>query len=304
MEMQAELDHLLALAMRHARDLRTATPIPRVSINIGREPTALMPGLFEPMLCLVLQGAKEVMVGDRRLRYDPACYFVASVELAASGRVTEASRERPYVSISLALDAEALVALLPEAGVPVQPEARVMGFGVSPVTAELVDAWLRLLRLLDTPQDIPVLAPMLEREILYRLLQGPQAEVLRQIVRADSRLSRVRRAIAWIRGHYDKRLRVGPLAELAGMSPASFHRHFKAVTAMSPLQFQKSLRLQHARRLLLADQDASRAGYAVGYESASQFSREYARLFGAPPARDALRLRRDPTALAELVEEA
>ncbi|MDB5468112.1 MAG: transcriptional regulator, partial [Phenylobacterium sp.] len=168
----------------------------------------------------------------------------------------------------------------------------------------LVDAWLRLLSLLDRPRDIRVLAPMLEREILYRLLQGPQAEVLRQVARADSRLSRVRRAIAWIRAHYDQQLRIAALAELAGMSPASLHRHFKAVTAMSPLQFQKSLRLQHARRLLMADQDAARAGYAVGYESASQFSREYARLFGAPPTRDAMRLRGDAAALAEVVDAA
>jgi AraC-like DNA-binding protein len=301
--MQAHLDELLALATRHARDERT-TAIPRVSINLGREPTQPLPGLVRPMLCLVLQGAKEVALGDRLLRYDRACYFIASVELAASGRITEASREQPYVSLSLALDPEALAALLPDVGDPLRSETGVPGFGVSPVTADLVDAWLRLLSLLDRPQDIRVLAPMLEREILYRLLQGPQAEVLRQVARADSRLSRVRRAIAWIRSHFDQPLRIAALAELAGMSPASLHRHFKAVTAMSPLQFQKSLRLQHARRLLMADQDAARAGYAVGYESASQFSREYARLFGAPPARDAMRLRGDTAALAEVVDGA
>ncbi|RAK61479.1 AraC family transcriptional regulator [Phenylobacterium hankyongense] len=301
--MQAHLDELLALAIRHARDERI-TAIPRVSINLGHGPTQPLPGVVRPMLCLVLQGAKEVTVGDRLLRYDPACYFIASVELAASGRVTEASRERPYVSLSLALDPEALAALIPNVDDPARSETGVQGFGVSPVTADLVDAWLRLLSLLETPRDIRVLAPMLEREILYRLLQGPQAEVLRQVARADSRLSRVRRAIAWIRGHYDQQLRIAALAELAGMSPASLHRHFKAVTAMSPLQFQKSLRLQHARRLLMADQDAARAGYAVGYESASQFSREYARLFGAPPVRDAMRLRGDAAALAEVVDGA
>ncbi|HEY2481307.1 MAG TPA: AraC family transcriptional regulator, partial [Caulobacteraceae bacterium] len=174
---------------------------------------------------------------------------------------------------------------------PPRGEAQAAAFAVSPVTAQLLDPWLRLLGLLDTPQDIPVLAPLLEREILYRLLQGPQGGVLRQIAKADSRHAQVRKAIGWIRVHYDRPLRVGELAHLAGMSAASFHRHFRSATAMSPLQYQKNLRLQEARKLLMADQDAARAGYAVGYESASQFSREYARLFGAPPARDAGRLR-------------
>ncbi len=132
---------------------------------------------------------------------------------------------------------------------------------------------------------------MLEREILYRLLQGPQGGIIRQAARADSRLGQIRQAIGWLRRHYDRPVRIETLAEVAGMSMASFHRHFRAATAMSPLQFQKSLRLQEARRLLIANADASRAGYAVGYESASQFSREYARMFGAPPARDAERLR-------------
>jgi transcriptional regulator GlxA family with amidase domain len=160
-------------------------------------------------------------------------------------------------------------------------------FAVNPVTPELLDAWLRLLRLLDAPQDIAVLAPLCEREILYRLLQGPQGAIVRQIARADSRLSQVRRAIALIRDQFDRPLRVEALAEEAGMSPASFHRHFRTATAMSPLQYQKSLRLQEARRLILAGRDVAAAGFAVGYESASQFSREYARLFGSPPSRDA-----------------
>jgi transcriptional regulator GlxA family with amidase domain len=178
------------------------------------------------------------------------------------------------------------------------PDERPTSYGVSLAAPELTDAWLRLARLLDRPQDIAVLAPMLEREILYRLLQGQQGAILRQIACNESRVSRVRRAIGWIREHFDEPLRVPHLADLSGMSPAAFHRHFKAVTAMSPLQFQKSLRLQHARQLLIAEPDAARAGYAVGYESASQFSREYARLFGAPPARDAQRLRGDPAAAA------
>jgi AraC-like DNA-binding protein len=296
--MQEQLNQLRALAARHASGRRTETPIPRVAINLGRETTGPLPGLYEPMLCLVLQGAKEVMIGDRLLRYDTASYFIASVELPASGRIAQASHTQPYIAVSLALDREGLAGLLPDA--PARAEAHAAGFAISPVTPHLLDPWLRLLRLLDTPQDIPVLAPLIEREILYRLLQGPQGGALRQVARADSRLSQVRNAMAWIRMHYDKPLRVDALAESAGMSAASFHRHFKAATAMSPLQYQKTLRLQQARRLLIAEKDASQAGYAVGYESASQFSREYARLFGAPPARDALRLRGDAATLREI----
>jgi AraC-like DNA-binding protein len=214
----------------------------------------------------------------------------------------EASPDRPYVALSLALDRDTLASLLPE--VPARPATGpampITGFGVSPVTPALIDAWHRLVALLDAPEDIKVLAPMLEREILYRLLQGPQGCVLRQVATADSRLSQLRRAIGWIREHYDQPLRVDHLSALAGMSTASFHRHFKSATTLSPLQYQKILRLQQARRLLIASRDASQAGYAVGYESASQFSREYARLFGCPPARDAVRLRSDGAAAAEV----
>jgi AraC-like DNA-binding protein len=302
--MQEQLGHLRALAAKHASGRLTMTAIPRVSINLGWHRTQPQPGLYTPMLCIVLQGAKEVMIGDRLLRYDPASYFVASVELPASGCVVQASPEAPYMSLSLALDSGSLAALLPDVPNPPRPETPTAGFAVSAVTPQLLDPWLRLLRLLDTPEDIPVLAPLLEREILYRLLQGPQGGVLRQVACADSRLSQVRQAIGWIRDHYDQPLRIEALSELAGMSAASFHRHFKAATAMSPLQYQKSLRLQQARRLLVADPDASRAGYAVGYESASQFSREYARLFGVPPARDAVRLRGDVAAMAEIAATA
>jgi AraC-like DNA-binding protein len=289
---------LRALAVRHAKGRRTETAIPRVTITTMNEVTEHQFGLFQPMVCLILQGAKEVMIADRVLRYDPACYFVASMEVPASGCIAQASADAPYVGVTLALDRDMLAALLPDAQTPVG-EAAPSSFGVGAVTPDLLDAWLRLLRLLDAPADVPVLAPLFEREILYRLLQGPQGAVLRQIALADSRLSQIRRAIAWIRDNFDRPMRVEALAEISGMSAASFHRHFKSATAMSPLQYQKTLRLQQARRLLIANQDASQAGFAVGYESASQFSREYARLFGSPPMRDAVRLRTDTMALTE-----
>jgi AraC-like DNA-binding protein len=298
--MQDQLLQLRDLVLRHAKAPRTTTAIPRVAISLGRHATHLIPSIYEPMLCIVLQGAKEVMIGERQIRYDPASYFIGTLELPASGCVVRASAEEPYLALSLALDRDGLADLL--SGLPpgARRDAETAGFGVCPVTPQLLDACSRLLRLLDEPQAIAVLAPLLEREILYRLLQGPQGEILRQIARSDSRLFQVRQAIAWIKTHFDQPLRIETLAELAGMSPASFHRHFKAATAMSPLQYQKQLRLQEARKLLIGRQDAARAAYAVGYESPSQFSREYARLFGAPPARDAVRLRGDVEVEAEI----
>jgi AraC-like DNA-binding protein len=287
--MQDQLNHLCRLTERHAGYPERVASLPRLGLFVSHGKTCATSTLYRPMICLVLQGAKEVTIGSHMLRYDPASYFVATLELPVSGKIVEASPEQPYVCASLALDHDMIAALVPD--VPGRPEAQGAGFAVSPVTSSLLDSWSRLLGLLDTPHDIPVLAPMFEREILYRLLQGPQGNVLRQIARADSRIAQVRQAICWIKAHYDEPLRIEALADLAGMSLASFHRHFKAATAMSPLQYQKKLRLQEARRLLIVNADATRAAYSVGYESASQFSREYARMFGAPPSRDAERLR-------------
>ena len=202
----------------------------------------------------------------------------------------EASPELHYIAVALALDTATIAALLLDLPPGANSDLSA-GFAISPLTDDLLDPLLRLVRLLDTPAEIGVLAPMIEREILYRILQGPQGGMLRQIGRSDSRLSQIRRSVDWIRSHYAEPFHVGRLAELAGMSPSSFHRHFRAVTAMSPLQYQKQIRLQEARRRLLARPDgAARVAFAVGYESASQFSREYSRLFGLPPSQDAARL--------------
>jgi AraC-like DNA-binding protein len=287
--MQQLLTEMSELARRHAGGTARVTITPSVSVLVSESITKPIPTVYEPMLCFVLQGAKHVMIGDRMLRYDPASFFIASVELPVSGQIVEASSERPYICATLLLDRDLLASLIP--AVPVQPDGQTAGFGVSPVTQKMLEPWSRMLALLDSPEDIPVLAPMLEREILYRLLQGPQGGALRQIARADSRLSQVRRSMEWIRTHFDKAIRIEALAELAGMSPASFHRHFKAATAMSPLQYQKVLRLQEARRLMVVSASTTQAAHRVGYESASQFSREYARMFGVPPSRDAERLR-------------
>lgn len=287
--MQDRLDEMARRVLRHTEGIARTTAIPRVGLGVVGQPSQPMSSLYEPMICLVLQGAKEVMIGDRLLRYDRACNFIASLELPVSGRVVEASQDKPYIGVALTIERSILADLL--ATMPASPEGQTSGFAVTPVTPDLLDAWAQLLMLLDSPADISVLAPLREREILYRLLQGPQGGLLRQIARSDSQLSRVRRAIHWIQAHFDQAMRIEGLAEIAGMSIPSFHRHFKAATAMSPLQYQKTLRLHAARRLLVASNDAGRAAYSVGYESASQFSREYARMFGAPPSRDAERLR-------------
>lgn len=284
------LHELRELADRHARGRRTKTAIPRVSIARRESPTPPQPSLCKPGVLFVLQGAKSVSLGDRTLRYDPASYFVYAVETPATGHVIDASAARPYLAIGFSLDLQSIAALLVDLEPAVNGDD---GFATHPVNDDLLDALRRMLRLLDRPAELPVFAPMLEREILFRLLQGPQGAKLRQFARADGHLYQIRRAIAWIRAHYDQPIQVGTLAEFAHMSNAAFHRHFKAATAMSPIQYQKQIRLLAARQLLIAEPgNAARVAFAVGYESASQFSREYARQFGSPPARDAARLLR------------
>lgn len=269
------------------------TAIPRLALIRSCQPTEPLHALHEPALCIIVQGRKQVMLGSRVYHYDRSQYLVVSVDLPVIGQVIEATPEVPYLCVRLDLDPVLLGAIMLEAG-PYEPAAGGAGPGLAlnPVAPELLDAALRLARLLETPRDIAMLAPLAEREILYRLMTGEQAARLRQIATGEGRLQQVNRAIGWIKRNYDKAFSVETLAQEARMSPSALHQHFKAVTAMSPLQYQKQLRLQEARRLILgAALDAASAGFRVGYESPSQFSREYRRLFGAPPLRDAARLR-------------
>ena len=302
--MEQTIEELRALVLRNTHGQRTETGIPRVAMMRGETRTGLMPVFYEPKLCLVLQGAKSIIIGEELLRYDVASYFISSVEVPAAGQVCEASPEFPCLSITLALDTTVISEVLLTMPAVPEPQTPLAGFGISATTPELLDAWLRLMRLIERPADIPVMAPLLEREIIYRLLQGPRAGLIRQIATAGSRLSQIRKAIIWIRDHLCEPFQVEMLAELAGMSPSTFHRHFKAVTAMSPIQYQKRLRLHEARRRLLSEPtDTAHVAFSVGYESATQFSREYARLFGAPPARDAGRLRQTGNVPAESAAE-
>lgn len=285
------LHELRALIAQHCHERRTTTAIPRVGLVRSDTPTLPVGVVYQPMLCIVAQGAKRTLLGDNIVEYGAGQFLVVSVDLPITGAVVQASPDAPYLAVRLALDPTMLADML--LALPdVAQETPSPGLAVSPVTPDLLDAAVRLLRLLDRPTDIPMLAPLAEREILYRLLTGAQAPMLRQIAWAHSRTAQVGRAIGWIRKHFAEPLRIEAVARRANMSTSTFHRHFKAVTAMSPLQYQKQIRLQEARRLLLAGQaDAASIGFAVGYESPSQFSREYARLFGQPPVRDAVRLR-------------
>jgi AraC-like DNA-binding protein len=286
------LDELRDLIERHCPDGDGSTAIPRVSLLRSEVPTTPIQGIFEPVFCIVAQGRKQAVLGDALFDYDAGKYVVVSVDLPVSSTICEASASKPYLAFALTLVPELLAALLLDLPATDAGTNAPAGLAVSALTTELLSPVVRLLRLLDRPRDIPMLAPLAEREILYYLLLGDQGATLRQIALADSRLSQISRAIEWLRRNYAQPLRIEFLARIANMSPSTFHRHFKVVTAMSPLQFQKRIRLQEARyRLLAQESDVTRIGLSVGYESPSQFSREYSRLFGAPPGRDAARLR-------------
>lgn len=249
-------------------------------------------GVSEPMLAIVVQGKKEGMLNEETYQYGVAQYLVVSVDLPLSGCVVEATPDQPYLGFKLKLDPAQLCDIIAQTNLSIGKQESVRGLFVSDAEPPLIDCAIRLTHLLETPQDIPFLAPMIIREIYYRLLMGEQGEAVRQIATSGSNMQRIAGVIKLIQADFTKPLRVEDLAEQANMSPASFHRHFKAVTSMSPLQYQKHLRLLRARQMMLAeDADASHTAYRVGYESPSQFSREYSRLFGAPPIQDIERLR-------------
>jgi len=243
--------------------------------------------IMSSVFAVMAQGAKRMLVGDIAYEYDTRHYLISSVDLPIFSRVTLASAEQPYLGMALAIDPVKigeLIAAMPENRAP---ETVDRGIAVGQLTVDIQNAALRLARLLDTPADIPVLAPIIERELLYRVLTGELGSRLRQAASSSSRSHQILRATAWLRDNLDQPVRIDELANLANMSKSSLHHHFKTLMAMTPLQYQKQLRLQEARRLMLAeDEDAASAAHRVGYESPSQFSREYRRLFGVPPGRD------------------
>jgi AraC-like DNA-binding protein len=288
------LDELRELLARHARPDQT-TAIDGVLIAAVEQPAPPLPSMSGTVLALVAQGAKRLALGDRVYEYRAGQYLVASVDLPVTGHFIDVSPERPALGFGLTLHPSAVAELLLQAGpgdVPSAGTGAPPGIAVSDASDELLDAVVRLLRLLDRPRDMTVLAPLVKREILWRLITGEQGAIVRQLGLADSSLAHIARAVRWIRDHYAQSFCVEDVAQLTGMSVSAFYRNFHAVTAMSPIQFQKQIRLQEARLLLAAHpSDVTGVGHRVGYDSPSQFSREYRRQFGAPPSQDAVHLR-------------
>jgi AraC-like DNA-binding protein len=270
-----------------------ATSIPRLFLFRASSPSQPLHSVYEPAFCIVAQGRKQAMAGDQIFVYDASKYLIVSVDVPIVSEIQDATPERPYLGLRLDLDRNTIASLMIESDVKRAATAQPgPSLAVSALSADLIDAAVRLLRLLANPRDIPILAPLAEREILYRLLRGDQTSRLSEIAFAESKLQQVNRAIGWIKRNFREPFSVETLADEASMSTSALHQHFKTVTGMSPLQYQKQIRLQEARRLILSQSlDAASAGHSVGYDSPSQFSREYRRLFGAPPLRDAERLR-------------
>ena len=288
------LAELQTLITRHARPNMT-TAVDGVLASKVERPSAPYPSMTGTVLALVAQGAKRLALGDRVYDYRAGQDLVASVDLPVTGHFVDVSPAHPALGFGLVLRSSVVAELLLRAGptaLPPAPGGAPSGIAVSDAPDELVDAAVRMLRLLDQPRDAAILAPLTEREIVWRLLTGDQGATVRQLGLADSSLAHVARAVRWIRDHYAESFRVEDAARVSGMSVSAFYRNFQAVTAMSPIQFQKQIRLQQARLLLATHtHDVTGVSHRVGYDSPSQFSREYRRQFGAPPSRDALRLR-------------
>ncbi len=287
----------LELASKVARLIgsaeKQATAIPCLTLHQRTAPTPACHVTYEPSVIVIAQGRKEVQIGTDTLTYDSSRYLLTSIDLPTVTRVAEASEDAPCLAVSLKLDISIAREFVSREEFPTSDAALDSpAMATGPVTAEFLGALCRLLDLLSNPEDIPFLSGLIEREIMYRILRGPEGARLRAIATLGDQSHRTAKAIAWIKANYARPLRVEELAELAGMAISTLHHHFRALTAMSPLQYQKQIRLQAARARMLADDvDAATVAFEVGYESASQFNREYSRLFGQPPIRDIRSLR-------------
>jgi AraC-like DNA-binding protein len=290
-DLQPLRERTLALALAHAPgDGLHETALPGLRLIRASAPAQPVPAIYEPGLVLVLQGRKQAQLGARVVHYDAMQCLIVPVTTLPRGQVLQASAAKPYVCVRLSCETQALAELLLDSDAPATEGDA--GLQVAPVTAPLLDAAARLLQLLDHPQDLKALAPLVQREIFYRVLTGPLGPRLRALAQGDGVARRLNRVIEQLTRRYAEPISIDELAEVAHMSPSTLHLRFKQLTALSPLQFQKTLRLQQARRLMLGDGlDAASAAHRVGYESPSQFSREYRRLFGAPPREDISLLR-------------
>ncbi len=293
--LQANREELVERIRQAMYEDGTMQPLSGLHLSRTSLPTKPLHSVTSPSFCVIAQGSKEVLLGESCYRYDPLHYLLATIELPSVSQVLEASKERPYLSLRLEL-APMLVGsvMLDSSYSSLRDTAEISALDVSPLDGPLLDATVRLVRLLDAPAEAPVLLPLITREIIYRLLMGEQGSRLRHIAILGGYTSHIARAVQRLRQDFDQPLRIEEIARELGMSVSGFHHHFKAVTAMSPLQFLKRLRLQEARRLMLGeDLDAASTAYRVGYRDASQFNREYKSLFGVPPMRDVQRLREE-----------
>lgn len=290
---QANRDDLVERLTQALLEDGGVDPLKGLHLHRCSVPTELRPSLFAPAFCVIAQGSKEVYLGKERYRYDPYHYLLVTAELPIVSHVIEASKEQPYLSLRLELDPTLVGSVMIDSGHTVpKNHANVKAMNVSALDAGLLDVVVRLVRLVNTPTEARFLVSLITREIVYRLLMGKQGDRLRHMAVLGGYTSPIARAIERLRQDFDQPFRIDDMAREIGMSVSGFHHHFKAVTAMSPLQYQKRLRLQEARRLMLGENlDAASAGYRVGYDDASYFNREYKKLFGAPPMRDVERLR-------------
>jgi len=300
-DLGAARQELLRTIVRHAKkDDFSMTAIPGLGLSHREAPTEQTGYIHEPSLCLVVQGAKRLLLGEEVFSYDADHYLIVSVDLPVVGQILDASPEKPFLAMVLKLDPRMISQLLVDGNLP-QPRTQQTsrGMAVSRVTLSMLCAFQRLLDLLDQQEDIPILAPLVQREIVYRLLMGEQGPRLRQMGATGTQSNQLTQAIDWLKKNYTQPLRVDDLAAHASMSTSTFHRHFRELTAMSPLQFQKRLRLHEARRIMFTDHlDATSVAFQVGYESSTQFNREYSRVFGAPPLRDIKSLRQQAAGTA------
>ncbi len=290
---QASRDELVELIARAIREDGTVEPLKGLYLNRVSSPREPLHSVYDPVFCVIAQGSKEIFLSNERYVYDSSHYLLVTAELPLVSHVLDASKERPYFSLRLELDPALVSSVMVEADRPSpQNHAAVRAINVSSLDAGLLDAVVRLVRLVDAPAEASFLAPLITREIIYRLWMGAQGDRLRYLAALSGYTPHITRAIERLQKNFDQPLRIDNIARELGMSVSGFHHHFKAVTAMSPLQFQKRLRLQEARRLMLGEGlDAASAAYRVGYHDASYFNREYKGLFGLPPMRDMERLR-------------
>ncbi len=291
--MQSNREELVERIVRALPEDGALDPFPGFRLARSSKPTEPVHAVYQPALCFVAQGRKQALLGEEVFRYDPGHYLIYTVDLPLTFQVEEASKERPYLGFRLDLDPSLVASVRMESGIELRKgDARMKAMNVSPIDVNLLDAAVRLVRLLDSPAEYKVLAPLITREIIFRLLSGGQGARLSHLMTSGGDMRRISKAIGHLREHFDQLLRMEDLAHELGMSVSGFHHHFKSVTAMSPLQFQKQIRLQEARRLMLGeDLDAASAGFRVGYEDPAYFSRDYKKLFGAPPQRDIAQLR-------------